>query len=96
LAIPWKLPGPLVGTALQADPNCAGAAESLLGEDSLVGADSADVVAGAADAEFEPLSLLPQADMVAAAAVMATAATIFLIRTMSVPLEGCDETALKR
>jgi hypothetical protein len=80
-AIPVKLPGPLVGTALHADPkSAAGAAESL------VGADSAEVVAGAADGELDPL-LVPQADRVVAAATMASAATIFWIR-MNVPLEG--------
>jgi hypothetical protein len=81
--MPWKLPGPLAGTALQADPNCVGAAESLLGADSEV-AVSLVVVVGAADAELDPL-LPPQADRVVAAATMASAATVFLTR-MSVPL----------
>src|SRR5581483_713382 len=50
VAMPWKLPGPLAGTALHAEPNCAAGAAESLGADSDVVVPLV-VVAGAADGE---------------------------------------------
>src|SRR5882757_8118472 len=72
VAMTWKLPGPLVGTAPQAEPNWLAA--SVL------------VVAGAAAAVWLVpgaelgVSLLPQAVRPAAAMVMLSAATIRVMR----------------
>jgi hypothetical protein len=73
--MPWKLPGPLVGTASQAAPNCCGGGASAL----LLGAASAVVVGAPPPEELESW-LEPQAVSPTAATVILSATTIRLIR----------------